>query len=51
LLAYFFWYFQKKVAASRRSQELLALIATTGDEVSITGSVKSAQTFWRGRLF
>jgi hypothetical protein len=37
-------YFQKKVAAPHRSQELLASTTTTG-EASITGSVKSARRF------
>jgi hypothetical protein len=47
---HFVQYFQKKVAASRRSQELLATVTTAGDEVSITGDMKAAQTFWHGWL-
>lgn len=42
LLPYFFQYFHKQIAAACRAEELLAPIATAGDEVSLTGSMKPA---------
>lgn len=42
---------QKEIAAADRGEELPPSVAATGDEMSVTASLDSAQTFGHGRLF
>jgi len=46
----FFENFEKEIFATRRSEELPAVIATAGNEEEFSATMESLQSFWHGRV-